>query len=156
MFLSQLEEDIFTVLPGNAASYNLTKNEWLAMRGLAEDRSIIIKPADKGSCVVVWDRADYLAEAGNHLSLIAVPLKKRNLEGKNLLGLLKPYGCLKHFFQRKVHALKNTNISLMVLESQSIYEKYIFYPKYIRGLTMFQVARLYQIVVRRLKRLQNF
>ena len=156
MFLSQLE-DIFTVLPGNAASYNLTKNEWLAMRGLAEDRSIIIKPADKGSCVVVWDRADYLAEAGNHLSLIAVPLKKRNLEGKNLLGLLNnAIGCLNHFFQRKVHPLKNTNIYLMVLESQSIYEKYIFYPKYIRGLTMFQVARLYQIVVRRLKRLQNF
>lgn len=38
------------------------------MRGLAEDRSIIIKSADKGSCVVVWDRADYLAEAENHLS----------------------------------------------------------------------------------------
>ena len=25
------------------------------MRNLAEDRSIIIKPVDKGSCVVVWD-----------------------------------------------------------------------------------------------------
>ena len=38
------------------------------MRGLAEERSIIIKPADKGSCVVVLDRTDYLAEAENHVS----------------------------------------------------------------------------------------
>ena len=37
------------------------------MRGLAENRSIVIKPADKGSCVVVWDKLDYLAEAENHL-----------------------------------------------------------------------------------------
>ena len=35
---------------------------------LAEDRSIIIKPADKGSCVVVWDREDYLAEGYKQLS----------------------------------------------------------------------------------------
>ena len=38
------------------------------MRGLAEDCSIVIKPADKGSCVVVWDKLDYLAEAENHLN----------------------------------------------------------------------------------------
>ena len=34
---------------------------------MAEDHSIFIKPADKGSCVVVWDKLDYLAEAENHL-----------------------------------------------------------------------------------------
>ena len=38
------------------------------MRGLAEDRSIIVKPAGKRFYVVLWDRADYLAEAENHLS----------------------------------------------------------------------------------------
>ena len=37
------------------------------MRGLAEDQNIIIKPADKGSCVVVQDRGDYLAEADRQL-----------------------------------------------------------------------------------------
>ena len=37
------------------------------MRGLAEDRNIIIKPADKGSYVVVWDREDYDAEADRQL-----------------------------------------------------------------------------------------
>ena len=32
------------------------------MRYLAEDWSIIIKPADKGSYIVVWDREDCLTE----------------------------------------------------------------------------------------------
>ena len=37
------------------------------MIGFAEDRSIVIKPPDNSSCVIVWDRKDYLDEAGNHL-----------------------------------------------------------------------------------------
>ena len=37
------------------------------MRSLAEDQNIIAKPADKGSCVVVWNRGDYLAEADKQL-----------------------------------------------------------------------------------------
>ena len=38
------------------------------MRGLAEERSIVIKPVNKGSWVVVWDRTDYLLEVEKHLS----------------------------------------------------------------------------------------
>ena len=53
---------MFFFLPGKPQTCNLTKEEWLAVRSLAEDRSIIIKIADKGSCVVVWDREDYLAK----------------------------------------------------------------------------------------------
>ena len=55
------------MLPGTLLDYNLSNEEWLAMRGLAEDPNIIIKPADKGSCVVVWDREDYIAEADRQL-----------------------------------------------------------------------------------------
>lgn len=33
------------------------------MTGLAEDSSIAIKPADKGSCVIAWNGTDYLLEA---------------------------------------------------------------------------------------------
>ena len=62
LFLSKLENELFSFLPGKPQACNLTKEEWVAMRSLAEDRSIIIKPADKGSCIVVWDREDYLAE----------------------------------------------------------------------------------------------
>ena len=45
----------------------MSKKEWQAMRNLDEDRSIIIKPADKGPCVAVWDRKDYLAEGYKQL-----------------------------------------------------------------------------------------
>ena len=38
------------------------------MRAFANDRSIVIKKTDKGSCVVVWDRNDYLAETEKQLS----------------------------------------------------------------------------------------
>ena len=37
------------------------------MRRLWEDHSIFIKPAAKGSCAVVWDSTDYLAEAESYL-----------------------------------------------------------------------------------------
>ena len=42
------------------------------MRSLANDRNILIKKAYKGSCVVVWDREGYIAEA------------ERQLEDKNV------------------------------------------------------------------------
>ena len=67
MFVSQMEGEIFSLLPGKSTSYNLTKEKWKSMTGLAEDRSIVIKPADKGPCVVVYNKLDYLAEAENHL-----------------------------------------------------------------------------------------
>ena len=66
--LSRLEKELFSFLPGKPQSYNLTKEEWKVMCNLAEDRSIIIKPADKGSCVVIWDQEDYLAEDYRQLS----------------------------------------------------------------------------------------
>ena len=65
IFLRKLETEIFSVLPGTPLDYNLSKEEWLAMRGLAEDRNMI--KVDKGSCVVVWDRQDYIAEADRQL-----------------------------------------------------------------------------------------
>ena len=34
---------------------------------MTENRSIAIKKADKGSCVVTWDRLDYLSEAEKQL-----------------------------------------------------------------------------------------
>ena len=45
----------------------MTKGERNALYSLRDDTSIIIKEADKGSGVVVWDRDDYLAEAKKQL-----------------------------------------------------------------------------------------
>ena len=47
--------------------FNLTKEEWQAIRSLADDRSIVIKKADKGPCVIVCDKDDYLSEAEKEL-----------------------------------------------------------------------------------------
>ena len=46
---------------------NLSQEERRAVRSLADDRSIVIKKADKGSCDVVWDRWDYIKEAEKQL-----------------------------------------------------------------------------------------
>ena len=46
---------------------NLTKEERNALYNLRDDPTIIIKGADKGSAVVVWDRDDYLKEASKQL-----------------------------------------------------------------------------------------
>ena len=52
-----------------------TPLDWLVMRALTVDPNIIIKPADKGSCVMVWDRKDYLAEADSQLKDNERPMK---------------------------------------------------------------------------------
>ena len=46
---------------------DFTKEEWEVLYSLKDDPSIIIKGADKGSVVVVWDREDYLKEAYRQL-----------------------------------------------------------------------------------------
>ena len=61
LFLSKVEEDIFSVSPGHP-KFNLNRKEHLTMSSLQIDRSVIIKPADKGS-VVVLDKQDYLKVA---------------------------------------------------------------------------------------------
>ena len=58
------------------------------MRGLAEDRNIIIKPADKGSCVVLWDREDYLAEAGKQLQDVKI-YEDTDFKESNLVKLVE-------------------------------------------------------------------
>ena len=68
LFLSQTEKDILSILPGKATNYNLPKEECLTMRSPQNDRGVVIKPVNKGSAVVVWDRNDYLKEAERQLS----------------------------------------------------------------------------------------
>ena len=54
-------------MPGKAEQFNLTREQYLTMRNLQSDRNVIIKTANKGSAVVVWDRNDYLKEAEKQL-----------------------------------------------------------------------------------------
>ena len=41
---------------------NFISEEWKGVWSLADDQKIVIEQGDKGSCVVVWDRVDYLLE----------------------------------------------------------------------------------------------
>ena len=64
----------------------MSRDEWQAVRSLADDRSIVINKADKRSCVVVWDRYDYLVEAERLLSDTKVYRDVSNTE--NILSKL--------------------------------------------------------------------
>ena len=67
MYLSRLEEEILGL--DTKLSYpNITKLEREALETLRNDNSIIIKEADKGSAIVVWDREDYCKEAEGQIS----------------------------------------------------------------------------------------
>ena len=66
-YLSCLEERLLDIEIPSKRFNNLTKDERNAMYSLKDDKSIIIKGADKGSAVIVWDREDYIKEATKQL-----------------------------------------------------------------------------------------
>ena len=72
VFLSQTEKELFELTESLLNYSNFSKEEWQAMRSLVNDRSVVIKKADKGSCVVAWDRKDYIAEAEKQLGDVTV------------------------------------------------------------------------------------
>ena len=53
VFLSQIENELFKTVETPLSYSNLSKEEWEAVRTLADDRNIVIKKADKDSCVVI-------------------------------------------------------------------------------------------------------
>ena len=59
------------------------------------DRSIVIKKADKGSCIVVWDRNDYLREVEKQLKDQNM-YRKVDLKDKTLSQLVD---CSNRFFK---------------------------------------------------------
>ena len=67
VFLSKLEDELMKISPEGCNYSNLTREEKVALNNLRSDHTIIIKEADKGSGVVVWDREDYILEAENQL-----------------------------------------------------------------------------------------
>ena len=59
LYLSSLEEKLKKVEVPKDKFNNLTNSEQKALYDLKNDTSIVIKSADKGSAVVVWDKEDY-------------------------------------------------------------------------------------------------
>lgn len=48
-------------------TWNLSEDERAALQGIRRDNSVVIKPADKGSVVVIMDREQYIREAMRQL-----------------------------------------------------------------------------------------
>ena len=84
IYLRLFEEEIFS-LHKKLSYSNLTKEERHAIYSLRDDTSIIIKEADKGSGIVVWDREDYLTEARTQIKDKDVYQKLK----ENILGPLE-------------------------------------------------------------------
>ena len=58
LYLSQTEEKLLSLTEIRLTYYNLTRAEQEAMYNLKNDQSIVIKEADKGSAVVIWNKKD--------------------------------------------------------------------------------------------------
>ena len=68
ILLSKWEKELFTNDLDEPSQSSLSAKEWKSLRDLASDRSIGLIGTDKGSSVVVWDRAGYILEAEKHLN----------------------------------------------------------------------------------------
>ena len=100
VFLSQIEHKLFQISDKCLSYSNLTKEEWLVVRSLADDRSIVIKKTDKGSCIVVWDRVDYILEAEKQLGNRYV-YKDISFNEKLLSDLVERSNQIFHSLKRK-------------------------------------------------------
>ena len=86
VFLSRVENELFELPEAGIKYTNLSREEWNVIRSLADNRNIIIKKADKGSCIVIWDSNDYLMEAEKQFSDKKVYQEVNNTE--NILSKL--------------------------------------------------------------------
>ena len=67
VFLNQIKKNFFELAETPLGYLSFSKEECQAMSSLTNNTSIVIKKADKGSCVVVWDNEDCKANAENQL-----------------------------------------------------------------------------------------
>ena len=67
VYLSQVEKEPLELVVSHLGYSNFIREEWKAIRSLADNRSIIIKKADKGSGIVVWERIDSIVAAEKQL-----------------------------------------------------------------------------------------
>ena len=70
--MSSLEKKLMKIETPKDKYNNLTSKERQALYDLENDKNIVIKGADKGSAVVVWDRANCINEAEKQLGDIDV------------------------------------------------------------------------------------
>ena len=127
---NKVEHELFSFLPGKPQSYNLTKEEWQALKNLKDERSIIIKPADKGSCVVVWDSEDYLAEGYKQLNVESIYVDIKHSTDKALPDLTeKSNNFFKRLNRKKIISEKKLKYFSYSFKNGSFLGKMYLLPK---------------------------
>ena len=129
---------------------NLTKEERQAIYSLRDDTSIIIKEADKGSGIVVWDREDYLAEARTQL-------KDKYLYQELKGNIVGPLEKIIKSVLRKVRNRKDISDETLdyFLVNNPKFARFYF-QRYTKGSVMYHVDQLYLILYITLKICQLF
>ena len=146
LFLNKVKEDIFSVLPGRPKKFNLNREEYLTMRSLQNDRSVIIKPADKGSAVVVWDRQDYLKEAERQLSDSSI-YKEVKVTEKDLVDLVdKSNKIFVDLERRNIIQEKEKNYFKFNFKKATNVGKFYLLPKIHKSLSKVPGPRQFQTV----------
>ena len=84
LYFSKLEEKLMSISAQGNNFSNVSREESKAINSLRSDRTIVVKEADQGSGVVVWDREDYITEAESQLSDSEVYSRLDNNPSKRL------------------------------------------------------------------------
>ena len=100
------------------------------MCSLEDDRNIMIHPADKGSFIIVWDRLDYLEEAGRQLS-DSDTYKEVKLSKTDQVKLVEKSNSMFEVLKKIVISEKEKNYFKFNFKKATL-ASYIFYPRYIR------------------------
>ena len=122
---------------------------------MADDGNIIIKKVDKGSCIVIWGRSDYLMEAEKQLNDKKVYQEVSN--SKKILSKLaemsnKMFSSLK---KRVTLQKSNLNIFPMNREKPQTLVNFISFQKFIKDCIMSQDNLLFRIAVHPQKNARN-
>ena len=129
LFLNKTEQNLLSILPGKEEQFNLNREEYLTMRNLQDGRNVIIKPADKGSAVVIWNQNDYLKETKKQLSDKSTYLKTEVIE-KDLVDLVGQSNKMFENLQRKsVIQEKEKNYFKFNLKKSTNLRKLYLLPK---------------------------
>jgi len=138
IYLSRLEEEILKINT-NIRNHNITREERKAIDSLRNDTSIIIKEADKGSCVVVWDRDDYLKEAGKQLGDEKVYEHLNEDAVSPLIKVVK--SCISNIDKRG--DISRETLDYFLVNNRDLAVS-IYYQKFINDCKMFRVDLSFQ------------
>ena len=72
IYVSSLEEGFMRIEIPKDKYNNINSNELQPLYDLKNGKNVVIKGANKGSAVVVWDREDYIKEAEKHIGDVDV------------------------------------------------------------------------------------